>query len=156
MKAVLSFLIAACVGAASGWAQVDTVRVLTDGDEASAYADSAGVDVLAVFAGSDWCRPCKMFERAVLEAPEFREGAAGEVAVLYLDFPAKRRNALPPAQTAHNEAMAKRFNPTGSFPKLLLLRADQTVLAGLEYAGQDAPTFLAELRAARAGERSGR
>lgn len=156
MKALLVFSVAAFVGVASGWAQVDTVLVLTDGDEASAHADSAGVDVLAVFAGSDWCRPCKMFERAVLRAPEFREGAAGEVAVLYLDFPAKRRNALPPAQTAHNEALAERFNPTGSFPKLLLLRPDQTVVADLEYAGQDASTFVAELRAARAGGGAGR
>ena len=130
-------------------AQADTVLTVTRLDDAKAYADSADAAILAVFAGSDWCRPCKMFKRGVLEDDAFRRGAAGEVVVLYLDFPAKRRNALPAEQTAHNEALAERLNPTGSFPKLVLLDLAEAPLAELEFAGQDAGTFLAQLRSAR-------
>ena len=140
-------------GALALRAQADTVVTVTQLEEAKALADSTDAAILAVFAGSDWCRPCKMFKRGVLEDDAFRRGAAGEVVVLYLDFPAKRRNALPAAQTAHNEALAERYNPTGSFPKLVLLDPAEAKLAELEFAGQDAEAFVAELRSASGAER---
>ena len=146
-------LLASLLTAASAVAQADTVRTVHRIEQATAIADSVGAEILTVFAGSDWCRPCKMFKRGVLDDPAFDREAAGEVVVLYLDFPAKRRNALPPEQTAHNEALAERFNPTGSFPKLLLLDPGERVVAELEYSGQDAARFLDDLRAASQGER---
>ena len=146
-------LSAALLLASVAVAQSDTVRTVHRVEEATAIADSSGAGILTVFAGSDWCRPCKMFKRAVLDDPAFDREAAGELVVLYLDFPAKRRNALPPEQTAHNEALAERFNPTGSFPKLLLLDPGEQVVAELEYTGQDAATFLGDVRAARQAER---
>lgn len=143
-------LLAAAFAIAGAAAQTDTVVTVRRLAEAKTLAAADGRDILAVFAGSDWCRPCKMFKRGVLDAPGFVDSAAAEVVVLYLDFPAKRRNALPAEQTAHNEALAERLNPGGSFPKLVLLRPDESTVAELEFVGQDAAAFLGELRAARA------
>jgi len=124
---------------------VDTLRWFTDMNEATSYAKSSDRTVLMVFAGSDWCRPCKQFRQAVLDDTGFKQDFAEQLTVLYLDFPAKRRNKLPAEQTAANEALAERYNPTGVFPKLLLLSPEEAQLGELSYRGEDAASFSEQL-----------
>jgi len=63
------------------------------------------------------------FEKAKGYAVENNQGILDRLndrlVVLYLDFPAKRKNRLSKEQTAHNEALAERFNKSGAFPKLM-------------------------------------
>lgn len=49
---------------------------------------------------------------------------------------------LPQNTVQQNEALAERFNPQGTFPKILLLDADLQPLGELPYDGQDVPTFI--------------
>ncbi len=44
-----------------------------------------------------------------------------------------------------NENLAERFNPGGEFPKLILLRPDQTVMATMEYKNQSAQDFTEQI-----------
>lgn len=133
-------------------ATVDTLLTFTDMAEARAVADETGRDILLVFAGSDWCRPCKQFRISVLEDAGFRQNLREELVVLYLDFPSKRRNQLPEEVQAHHNRYAERYNAEGVFPRLYLLDAEEAVLAELKFAGEEAPAFESQLRAALASE----
>ncbi len=133
-------------------AQLDTLLFFSDFEQAKAAAEVQEADILMVFAGSDWCRPCKQFRQSVLDDVGFRESVKGDVVVLYLDFPSKRRNQLPEAQTAHNAALAERYNPSGIFPKVLVLDANEKLVGDLEYRGQTAEEFRDLLRASRAAK----
>lgn len=124
------------------FAQKENHAWFTDLTEAKTFAAENGTDILMVFAGSDWCRPCIQFKQDILHSDEFKKYAEGRLAVLYLDFPARKKNRLPEAQTAHNEALAERYNRTGAFPKIVLLDKDENVLAEPEFKGQTASSFI--------------
>ena len=123
----------------------DTLLRLHNLERAQAIAQRDDKEILLVFAGSDWCRPCMAFERGVLKDARFQQGAGQRYVVVYLDFPAKRRNALPDDQKAYNESQAKRFNPEGSFPRIFLLDARGAPLGEMKYVGQTADAFAAQL-----------
>ncbi len=81
-------------------------------------------NVLLVFSGSDWCKPCILLRRNVLDSEEFTTYATANLVVLDLDFPYKKSNQLPKDKQAHNERLAEKYNPRGAFPMVLVL--DQT------------------------------
>ncbi len=128
----------------------------TDWEDARAQARIGDRDVLMVFAGSDWCRPCKMFKASILEDSTFQRSASEEIVVLYLDFPSRKKNQLPAAQQEHNQAFAKRYNAEGLYPKLVLLTPTEQRLGELEFRDQGSEAFLAELAAARRVRANGR
>ena len=101
----------------------------TDMEKAKAHAAETNQDILMVFAGSDWCKPCIQFKKDVLLSNDFMDRIGDKVSVLYLDFPARRKNKLSPEQTAHNEGLAERFNKSGAFPKIVLIDSNENVLA---------------------------
>lgn len=115
---------------------------VTDFGEAKALAAERDAAVLMVFAGSDWCRPCIQLKQNVLDQAAFAEAMRDELVVLYLDFPAKKKNQLTEVQVRHHEALAERYNRLGAFPKLVLLNADEEVLAEPDYKGQNVEAFI--------------
>ena len=132
--------------ASLGEIPTDSLLFVSDMEEAKALAEARDQDILLVFAGSDWCRPCKQFKLSVLDDSSFRQNFKDELLVLYLDFPSKRRNQLSEPQQAHNNRYAEQYNPEGLFPRLFLLDAGQETLGELKYAGEDAESFEAQLR----------
>lgn len=122
-------------------AQNHAVAWFTNFDEAKRAAARENKDILMVFAGSDWCKPCMQFKKDILLSPEFEAWASNRLVVLYLDFPARRKNKLPADQTAHNEALAERFNKSGVFPNIFLLKPDESVLANPKFEGQTPRQF---------------
>ena len=126
-------------------AAVDTLYTTTSLKEAKRYAKQHDARILMVFAGSDWCRPCKQFKAGVLDDASFRESVKEDIVVLYLDFPSKRRNQLPPKQKAANEALAEQYNPQGIFPRIVLIDAAEHVLGELKYTGEEAAAFETQL-----------
>ena len=118
------------------------LRWLTDFEGAKAVAAERDASILLVFAGSDWCRPCIQLKQNVLDHPAFAEAVSDELVVLYLDFPAKKKNQLDEATVRHHEALAERYNRLGAFPKLVLINADEELLAEPEYKGEDVEGFL--------------
>jgi thioredoxin-related protein len=114
----------------------------TDIDSAKHAANLHQVPILMVFAGSDWCRPCIQFKEQVLLDEAFQAFADSQLVILYLDFPAKKKNRLSPQQLKHNEALAERFNKKGAFPHIILINDQEEVLATLSYQQQKVDAFI--------------
>ncbi len=81
---------------------------------------------LLVFSGSDWCLPCIKFDKDVLSQTSFQNFANKHITLLKADFPQGKKQSEE--RIAKNEALAKKFNPNGIFPKVLLLSPQQKVL----------------------------
>lgn len=129
-------------------AQTETSTVFTNMEAAKEYATTHNTNILMVFAGSDWCKPCIQFKKEILETTEFKNWSSDRLVILYLDFPARRKNKLSDEQTAHNEALAERFNKSGIFPNILLIDTDEIVLANPAFKNQSTEAFAAELQGA--------
>lgn len=114
-------------------------------EECMSYAQEKGKNILMVFSGSDWCKPCMQFKKEVLLSEEFTSYASEELAILYLDFPMKKKNRLSEAQTAHNEALAEEFNKNGAFPKIILLDAQLNEIKEIKYTRQNTSAFIESL-----------
>lgn len=141
----LSAIILSLFLAVSGFAQNDTSNWFIDLAEAKEFAKSHDNQILMVFAGSDWCRPCIQFKKDILNSAAFAEFAKEKMAVLYLDFPSKKKNRLSDEQTAHNETLASKYNSQGSFPKIVLTNEEGSVLAEPEFKEQTPEEFISEL-----------
>lgn len=74
--------------------------------------------ILVVFTGSDWCPWCVKLEREMLSNQQFKDWAAKNVVLLYLDFP--RNSKQTKELEAQNAELAKKYGVTG-FPTILLL-----------------------------------
>ena len=109
-------------------------------DSAFSRAQERNKMVLLIFSGSDWCKQCMRFEKKILADPVFDHFADSNLIVLQADFPQGKK--LPPQTLKHNEDLAERYNPSGSFPLFVLLRPDQTVLAYLNYSNEDSHEFI--------------
>ena len=132
--------------AISGRPLLDTLSWTTDLESAKKLATTNNLPILMVFSGSDWCRPCQAFKKEVLENETFRATAKNQVVVLYLDFPAKKRNQLSKEQTAENAKLAERYNKNGSFPTVLLLPSNgNTAPCELKYEGDGADAWLKKI-----------
>ena len=94
-----------------------------------------------------YCKPCIQFKKDILQSAEFVERLGDGLVILYLDFPSRRKNKLSKEQTAHNEALAERFNKSGVFPKLVLVDAEKNILSTLKFKGQTALDFVHEVQA---------
>lgn len=142
MKYLIIFLLQLSMLNAFG----QTTNWFTDKDEAIEFATANKAQILMVFSGSDWCRPCMKFKKDILENQAFAEFGSDRLAVLYLDFPAKKKNKLSEKQTVHNEALAEKFNKSGLFPNVLLVNNEFEILSRLTYEGQDADYFIGKIQ----------
>ncbi len=118
----------------------------TNIDEAKISAQTNSKAILMVFAGSDWCKPCIQFKKDILEDTAFIEFAKENFVILYLDFPARKKNRLSKEQTTHNEALAEKYNRQGSFPKVVLIDSDENILSQPDFHGQSTSIFISELK----------
>jgi uncharacterized protein YyaL (SSP411 family) len=89
--------------------------------------------VLAVFSGSDWCKPCMMLKQEVFDQPEFVQFAKDRFVLARFDFPRNKKNRLPDAQTKLNEEAAAKLNKEGEFPRVVLISPTGQVLARTGY-----------------------
>ena len=108
-------------------------------EEAQTKAKQTDKPVLLVFSGSDWCKPCILFKKEVLESETFFHFAAKELILVNADFPAAKKNQLSQEQTVYNEKLAEKYNPTGLFPLALLIDKEGKVLKSFAYKKGDSP-----------------
>ena len=123
---------------AEGW--------LTDLGAAQAQAKAANRPVLAVFSGSDWCKPCIMFEQEVFSKPEFIRYAKDKLVLAHFDFPRMKKNLLPAAQQKTNDAAAAQLNREGDFPLAVIVSPEGKVLAKTGYIAGGPAAFEAYLK----------
>jgi len=128
------------------YSQPDSLMFL-DISKAQIYAAEHEKNILIVFAGSDWCRPCIQFKKEILESEDFISYATSDLIILYLDFPAKKINKLPIKQITHNENLAEKYNPQGAFPKIILVDKDAKILGNLDFKNQANSVFVDECKA---------
>jgi protein disulfide-isomerase len=110
----------------------------TDFATATAQAQKDNKAVLLNFTGSDWCPWCVKMDQEVLETPQFKEFAAQNLELVYVDFP--RQKELPAALAAQNNALQQKFAIEG-FPSFVLLDSKGYKLAqmvGYQPGGPDA------------------
>ena len=119
---------------------------LTDLGAAQALAKSSNRPILAVFSGSDWCKPCIMYEQEVFAKPEFAAYAKDKLVLAHFDFPRQKRNQPTAAQLKLNEAAAAQLNREGDFPLAVIIASDGKVLAKTGYIAGGPVAFEAYLK----------
>ena len=129
---------APAANAPAGW--------LTDLDAAKAAAKTANRPILAVFSGSDWCKPCIMYEQEVFAKPEFMAYAKDKLVLAHFDFPRLKKNQLPAAQQKTNDAAAAQLNREGDFPLAVVISPEGKVLAKTGYIAGGPAAFEAYLK----------
>jgi Thioredoxin-like len=97
-------------------------------DEAKAIAHKEHRHILLNFSGSDWCGPCIILRRQILDDTVFLQMADTSLVLVNADFPRKKKDQLSPQQQSINNALADQYNADGQFPRTLLLNADGKVL----------------------------
>lgn len=145
MKTLFLILMVALI-AHSGSAQLNDSKTFHSIDSAKAYAKKQNLPILIVFAGSDWCKPCIQFKRSILMSETFLSYSSEKLVVLYLDFPLKKANKLSAKQTAHNEKLAEKYNPSGAFPEILMIDSSEKILGRLSFKNQSPEEFIASCK----------
>ena len=122
--------------------QSDIDNRFTNLELAQDYAKANNKQVIMVFGGSDWCRPCIKLKKEVLDNDHFIEESKNKFAILYLDFPAKKKNKLSKEETRQNEGLAEKYNQSGQFPKIILFDKNFEKQDVISYKGEEATAFL--------------
>lgn len=97
-------------------------------DQAKTEAVQTHKLILLNFSGSDWCGPCIKLKKTIFESAEFSQFAEDHLVLVRADFPRLSKNQLDARQTAHNEALAEKYNKQGKFPLTVLLDTTGKVL----------------------------
>lgn len=100
--------------------------------ETKALAIEEDKKILLVFSGSDWCRGCILFDQQVLQDTKFQDLAINRLALYKADFPRKKKNKPEQTIIRQNEKLIQQFNPSGTFPFVLLLNEEEEVLLKAE------------------------
>ncbi len=140
VKNVVFFAVVACLSG-QGWH--------TNMEEAKELARKDHRHILLNFSGSDWCGPCILLRKDILDQPAFLQMADTALILVNADFPRNKKNQPTPAQQRLNDQMADQYNSRGQFPLTLLLTAEGKVLKQWEgNPGVSPETFSEQVRAA--------
>ncbi|WP_020526627.1 thioredoxin family protein [Flexithrix dorotheae] len=123
------------------------VKWLMDYDQARLEAKQNDKIILLYFSGSDWCKPCIQLKKEVFESSDFKAFAENKFILVQLDFPRLKKNRLPAPQVKHNESLAKKYNPKGEFPLVVLLNSNEEIIGKTNYNGAGADAFISTLNA---------
>ena len=99
-----------------------------DIQKASEQAKKEDKAIMLYFSGSDWCKPCIMLKKEVMNTEAFQNYAKDKLVLVELDFPRMKKNRLSSEQTNHNESLAEKYNKEGSFPMVVFINSDGKVL----------------------------
>lgn len=114
--AVLSTM--ACCLYAEGAVGRQSVKWITNYDEAVQQSKAASKPMLLFFTGSDWCGWCSKIEEEAIDTPEFAEAAGGKFIFVKLDFPLYSHQ--DPQTKTQNKALQQKFDVRG-FPTIVVL-----------------------------------
>ena len=119
---------------------------LSDLGAAQAQAKATNRPIVAVFSGSDWCKPCVTYEQEVFAKPEFAAYAKDRLVLVHFDFPRQKRNQPAAAQLKLNEAAKAQLNREGDFPLAVIVSPEGKVLAKTGYIAGGPAAFEAYLK----------
>ena len=111
-----------------------------------AHAEDEDKNILLVFSGSDWCKPCIQLKAQILESNAFKDEKENWI-YLYLDFPYKKSNQLSKEERNRNERLAELYNPQGQFPFIAILDQEGNLQSTINYSlGMKASDFIQKIR----------
>lgn len=119
----------------------------TNFDKAKKIASTNNHNIVLVFQGSDWCAPCIKLDREIWSTQEFKNLAKEHFVLLQADFPKRKKNKLSTEHQQHNNALAKKYNPNGYFPYVVVLKANGETLGSIGYEKTTPELFFKKLRA---------
>lgn len=119
----------------------------TDIKIAKEIASKESKPLILVFQGSDWCAPCIKLDREIWSTEVFKKYATEHYVMLQADFPRRKKNALPEAQTKANAALAEKYNKQGYFPFVVVLDSKGKVLGESSYKKTTPENYIKELNA---------
>ena len=119
----------------------------TNFDKAKKIASTNNHNIVLVFQGSDWCAPCIKLDREIWSTQEFKNLAKEHFVLLQADFPKRKKNKLSTEHKQHNNALAKKYNPNGYFPYVVVLKANGETLGSIGYEKTTPELFFKKLRA---------
>ena len=122
---------------------------LTDLSQAKAQAKAEKKSILIFFHGSDWCPPCVLLQRQVIDSLDFARYARQSLVLVDVDFPEKSKQ--PDDLKQANLALKAKFNlspqPGEGFPTLVLLNeSGETVYQETGYSGGGPAEILSRLQ----------
>ncbi|MBD3748890.1 MAG: thioredoxin family protein [Sphingobacteriales bacterium] len=101
---------------------------LLDFSEAKFIAQKENKHILISFSGSDWCGPCILMHKEILDQSAFINYAKDHLVLVKADFPRLKKNQLSPEQLKKNNDLALKYNPEGDFPLTVLTDAEGKVI----------------------------
>lgn len=120
MKFIIALVLSSFLLAAPQWG--------SDFDKAKAEAEQSHKFILLNFCGSDWCGPCIKLKKDIFESADFGQYANDHLVLVRADFPRLKKNQPDARQTAHNEALAEKYNNQGKFPLTVLIDSEGKVV----------------------------
>lgn len=131
-KCVLFFLLAfACIAPAlHAQDEKKELTWMTDYNDAIALSKKEAKPIFLYFSGSDWCSWCYRMDDEILKSPDFIKLVGNKFIFVLIDFPIYK--ALDAKLIKQNEELKEKYNVRG-FPTIILLDADQTQIAQLNY-----------------------
>ena len=124
-------------------------KTFTSVEEFIHQSERSQLQPAILFTGSDWCKPCILLEKEVLQRRDFTEVIADHILLYRADFPYHAKNKLPKVTENFNRLVADMYNEDGIFPLLVILDKEQEVMAKIGYAPSKGPDhFITTLKAA--------
>ena len=103
--------------------------------------------IILVFQGSDWCGPCIKLDHEIWSTDTFKTYANKNYVMLQADFPKRKKNALPEAQTIANAKLAETYNKNGIFPFVVVLNSKGEMLGETSYKKTTPENYIKEINA---------
>ena len=113
--------------------------------EALAAATNEDKPLVVFFTGSDWCPPCIRLDKKVLKSEEFISYSNENYVLYRADFPKKEANKGSEELIASNAKLAKKFNPKGKFPMVVVLDNEENVVGTATYKRQKPTEYISLL-----------
>lgn len=114
-------MMVAAAFAMAGAAFADEPAWQTNYEAALAKAKASAKPVFVEFTGSDWCPPCQMLSREILEQKAFKEYAAKNLVLLELDYPMNKEQSEDLKK--QNQELSEKYAIQG-FPTVIFLDAE--------------------------------
>jgi len=122
-----------------------TITWLENLEEGILEAKKNNKEIILLFSGSDWCKPCIELKSNVLNSTHFKQKTIEKYTFVNIDLK-RNQSDITKKEISYRERMFEQYNPNGYFPYLLVLNSNGEILKTINgYKGQTVESYTAEL-----------
>jgi len=123
-----------------------TLKWHTNLEEAKNQAIEKNQNIIIVFSGSDWCKPCIELKSTVLNSKVFKNSISNDFVLLNIDMK-RNKKGVSKAELKHIEEVFEVYNPNGIFPYVVKINNKGEVLKTIEgYKGETSENYIEQLK----------